>query len=258
MASTVAQPVPGSPGTPVSPRQQEVLAAISAVRDPEIDETVAALDFIMAVDVEDDAVTVTVRLPTFWCPANFVFLMAQDMRAAVMALGWPASFRMQLVEHFAADEINRGVNDGLPFEEVFPQARSGLDELRRSFDEKAFLMRQGTLVRLLRRTGLEDAYLLGAGIAEVGGLCRQTGGELAEAWQAYLAKRQKIGLGDDESDLVVSDIHGRPVDDLPAHLREIRGVSTNAHANGEMCRMLVAARREGGGCSLVQSGRRAP
>ena len=64
-------------------REAEVRAAIAQVRDPEIDETVAALNFIVAVRVDGGDVAVTLRLPTFWCPANFVFLLGGDIRHSV-------------------------------------------------------------------------------------------------------------------------------------------------------------------------------
>lgn len=247
MASHASTEFRNDPLPEVSPsRQEEVLAAISAVRDPEIDETVVSLDFIMGVDVDGDAVTVSLRLPTFWCPANFVFLMAHDMRAAVTALPWVASFNMKLVDHFAADEINRSVNEGLGFEQVFPQASQGLDKLRRSFDEKTFLMRQGSLLRHLRGKGFDDGFLLRVDIGELDPICARDDAELGELWAAYLEKRRKLGLPCGEASKVAADAEGNPVEDLGSHLRMIRSTATNAGANGEMCRMLVAARREGG------------
>ena len=122
-------------------------AAIAGVRDPEIDESVAALDFIVGVEVADDVASVSLRLPTFWCPANFVYLMAGEMRRAVLALPWVRGFELRLVDHFAADEINRAMSEGLGFAEAFPaHAEDDLDALRRTFDGKAFLMRQGVVV----------------------------------------------------------------------------------------------------------------
>lgn len=251
-----AVPNPGGERIPAGParsRQDEVLTVISQVRDPEIDETVAALDFLVGVDIAEDVVTVSLRLPTFWCPANFVFLMAQDMRQSVMALDWVRDFRLRLVDHFAEDEINRGINEGHSFKEVFPQASRDLDELRRDFDEKAFLMRQGALLERLREEGLDREFLARASIGEIEAVCARGDAGLAGLWTAYLEKRVTIGLGSEASGRVAVDAGGRSVDDLIAHQRAIRGITTNASANGEMCRMLVAARREGGGCGLAHA-----
>jgi metal-sulfur cluster biosynthetic enzyme len=225
-------------------REEQVRAAIASVRDPEIDETVASLDFIVAVTIDGDDVEVALRLPTFWCPANFVYLMADDMRGAVIALDWVRSFRLRLVDHFAENQINRGINEGLPFEAVFPsQAGNRIGDLRRSFDQKTFLMRQGTLVQALRRSGFSDEFLAAATIGEIDAIART--GTLERLWIAYLEKRGDAGLAVDRHCKVVVNGDGQPVSDLSGHLRKIRAIATNAGANGEMCRMLVAARREG-------------
>ena len=65
-------------------REAEVLARLAAVTDPELDEPVTALGFVERVAVAaDGTVTVDFRLPTFWCAANFAYMMAEDMRDAV-------------------------------------------------------------------------------------------------------------------------------------------------------------------------------
>ena len=47
-------------------RRQEVWSALSAVTDPELDESVTALEFITALEVEDQKrVKVEFRLPTY-------------------------------------------------------------------------------------------------------------------------------------------------------------------------------------------------
>ena len=237
-------------------REAEVRAAISSVRDPEIDETVAALDFIVDVRIDDGAVEIALRLPTFWCPANFVYLMAGEMRAAVRALHWVRSFRMQLVDHFAADEINRGITEGLEFADVFPgQARGDLSVLRRTFAEKAFLMRQGELISFMTRQGSSGAFLLQTRIDEFERLADGQGGRLRELWDAYLEKRAEIGLPMAADAVALTDAEGIaiPVDGLTDHMRELRKVTTSARANGEMCRILMASRKAGFGCGAMQA-----
>ncbi len=75
-----------------------------------------------------DSVRVDFRLPTYWCAANFAFLMADDMRIAVAALPWVRKVTVGLGEHMYADEINRGVAAGLSFQATFgrrSQRRTG-------------------------------------------------------------------------------------------------------------------------------------
>lgn len=233
-------------------REAEVRAAIAQVRDPEIDETVAALHFIVATQIEGDSVTVTLRLPTFWCPANFVFLMGGDIRDAVLALPWVRRFKFDLVDHFAADEISHGVSAGQSFTQVFPrEAAKDLGDLRRSFDKKAFLMRQAALIELLRRNGFSDGFLAESRIAAFKELAVGQGAELQKLVADYLEKRRAIGLGCGDDDRAITTAEGAALrsGDLPAHLREARKVTMSAQSNGEMCRILMAARHASAACT---------
>lgn len=232
-------------------REAEVRAAIAEVRDPEIDETVAALHFIVAIDVAGDSVAVTLRLPTFWCPANFVFLMGGDIRTAVLALPWVRQFRFDLVDHFAADEISRGISEGHSFTQVFPrEAVADLGDLRRSFDKKAFLMRQAALIDLMRRTGFSDHFLIDANIAgfREAAICKA--GELQELVEAYLEKRAEIDLDCADGDRAITTAEGEAIEaaSLATYLRDARKVTMNAQSNGEMCRILMAARHTNAIC----------
>lgn len=226
-------------------RTAEVRAVLATIRDPEIDETVAELDFILDVIVEGGEVEVKLRLPTYWCPVNFVWMMAWDMREAVRALPWVADCRLTLVDHFAETEVTRGLNAGQSFEAVFPQqARGGLGGLKRDFAAKSMLMRQGRLIAALRKAGMDGAAICAARLGDL----EQMAGDAAlrPLHVAVLEKRREAGLACSATEPAICDATGGAVSDLDAHLREIRRTGTNAAANGEMCRMLVATRRAGG------------
>lgn len=231
-------------------REAEVQSAIAAVRDPEIDETVAALNFIVGTEIDGDSVTVTLRLPTFWCPANFVFLMGGDIRDAVLALPWVRSFKFELVDHFAADEISRGISERQSFAQVFPRhAENDLGDLRLAFDKKAFLMRQEALVGFMRRAGFGDEFLIRMSVADLDGFADAKDGELKTLAGDYLAKRRDVGLANDG--LAITTVEGEAIDAgaLPQHLRHARKVTMSAQSNGEMCRILMAARHSGAACA---------
>lgn len=225
-------------------REAEVRAAVAEVRDPEIDETLAALHFIVAVDVAGDSVAVTLRLPTFWCPANFVFLMGGDIRTAVLALPWVRQFRFDLVDHFAADEISRGISEGRSFAQVFPrEAVADLGDLRRSFDRKAFLMRQATLIDLMRREGFADDFLLSVNVAALKELT-VLDTDARERVTDYLEKRHAIGLDCADGSRAITTAEGEAIEarSFAVHLRDARKVTMSAQSNGEMCRILMASR----------------
>ncbi|MFX7121296.1 hypothetical protein ABTI10_19365, partial [Acinetobacter baumannii] len=86
------------------------------------------------------------RLPTFWCAANFAYLMAHDARQVLLTLPGVRTVGVVLEDHFDDCEITKGVNQGLRFDEVFPEeAIDELEVLRRRFIEKAYLQRHEVL-----------------------------------------------------------------------------------------------------------------
>ena len=55
------------------------LAALTTVRDPELDEPITALGFVASCTVScQGRATVRLRLPTYFCAPNFAFLMVAD------------------------------------------------------------------------------------------------------------------------------------------------------------------------------------
>src|SRR5215813_4398216 len=136
-------------------RQAQVWACLQGVMDPELDESVVDLNFIARADVDlMDRVHIEFRLPTYWCAANFSFLMADDMRRAVSSLDWVEGVSVVLGEHMYADKINEGLAKGLSFQETFGvEADGSLDDLRQTFLVKAFQRRQVALLNHLIAAG---------------------------------------------------------------------------------------------------------
>jgi metal-sulfur cluster biosynthetic enzyme len=130
-------------------REAAVRQALDRVTDPELDEPVTDLRFIERLTIDHDgSVSIGFRLPTYWCAANFAFLMADDMRRVVAALPWVRNVRVTLGEHMYADKINHGLDHELSFQATFgADASAELDELRRTFLVKAFQRRQEALLR---------------------------------------------------------------------------------------------------------------
>ena len=221
-----------------------VMAALDTVMDPELDESVAAMGFVESLAFSGEDVEVTFRLPTFWCSANFAFLMAADMRCAVERLGCVRTARVRLVDHFAARRINHGVAAGLGFAETFSdEAASGLADIRRTFRERAFLGRQEKLLRpLVARSDIASALAL-----TMGGL-HALAHDGEDALQAlalrYLTMRRHEAAGDDAAAGAFIMPGGQPVrpGDYATHLRRLRSLTGAAEANAEMCRIYLQAR----------------
>jgi metal-sulfur cluster biosynthetic enzyme len=224
-------------------RTAEVWSRLASVIDPELDESVTELGFVTGVEVDaGGGVKVDFRLPTYWCAANFAFLMADDMRIAVAALPWVGRVTVGLGEHMYADKINRGVAAGHSFQATFGDEASGeeLEEVRRTFMVKAFQRRQEALLSYLLDHGHEPVVLLQLTVTELAALPSDSDGHRLIA--RYLERRPVIGLGADETAFV--DQHGALIDtsQIHAYLRALRRVGVNAEFNSALCRGLLATR----------------
>jgi metal-sulfur cluster biosynthetic enzyme len=239
---------------PAVDRVAQVWTRLQSVTDPELDESVTDLGFVTRVEVDaGGGVQIGFRLPTYWCAANFAFLMADDMRLAVAGLPWVTKVTVGLGEHMYAEEINRGVAAGLSFQSTFGDAASGdLEEVRRNFMVKAFQRRQEVLLNFLLDHDHEPAALVRLSVAELATLPGDS--ESRRLIERYLERRFVVGhCGDkaaqsDESAFVDSEGASLDADGLPAYLRGLRRVGVNAEFNGALCRGLLAA-RYGDGCA---------
>jgi metal-sulfur cluster biosynthetic enzyme len=225
-----------------SGREAAVRRALDRVTDPELDEPVTDLRFIDRLTIDHDgSVSIGFRLPTYWCAANFAFLMADDMRRAVAALPWVRNVRVTLGEHMYADKINHGLDHGLSFRATFgEEASAELDELRRTFLVKAFQRRQEALLRHLIALGHTPADIVPMTLPQLQSL--PIGPEGGALRQRYLDRRE-VCAGPDTT-LAFVDTQGDPLPagSLPAYLQALGRVTINAEFNGALCRGLLAAR----------------
>jgi metal-sulfur cluster biosynthetic enzyme len=228
-------------GTPQG-QEAEVWARLDLVTDPELDEPVTGLGFITAVAIEDGRVDIGFRLPTYWCAANFAFLMADDMCRSVSALPWVRAVTVRLGEHMYAEKINAGLRAGHSFRETFgAEASEDLAKLRHTFVRKSFERRQEQLLSALQNVGYAAAVLVAMTIAELRALAAE--GEIAGLVTGYLQRRGEAGVFDDAS-LAFVDAKGTALmaASLGQHLRRLRSVTVNMEFNGALCRGLLAAR----------------
>jgi metal-sulfur cluster biosynthetic enzyme len=224
-------------------REAEVWRRLQTVTDPELDEPVTDLEFVTRADVDaDNCVHIRFRLPTYWCAANFSFLMADDMRNAVKALPWVADVKVVLGEHMYADRINAGLARGLTFQETFgAEAYGDLDELRRTFLLKAFQRRQAALLAHLIETGHDATTLVAMTHDELVDLEVDDVG--ARLRTRYLERRAVVADAIAASRAFVdADAHLLQAETLPTYVRTLRRVDINAEFNSALCRGLLHAR----------------
>ncbi len=224
--------------------RDRVTLALATVTDPELDRPLTELGFVQSVEIDGADVRVELRLPTFWCAANFAYLMVADARTAVERLPGVGAVFVELVDHFESARITDGVCGGQAFEDVFPdEATDGLDGVRRIFRRKAFLGRQAPVLAAARRSLGDEtvvALTLGDGEAPVG--------VDAEQWAEYLTRRRDMGLPDDPDALAFTMPVGTALDveTLETYLRLARSTRISAAVNAEFCTGLLAARYHDG------------
>jgi metal-sulfur cluster biosynthetic enzyme len=228
-----------------------VLAALEAVRDPELDEPVTSLGFVASCTVSADGVAdVRLRLPTYFCAPNFAFLMVADAYDVVSSVEGVRRTEVVLEDHFASDAINSGIAARSGFVESFDGlAAAELDQLRRDFLRKAVLAGTDRVCRPLLAAG-----------RTIDDLAELTLGEVAPSTdcERLRARRGELGLpSGDDSPLLVDTATGEAVgvQALPLHLRRARLTNVNMEANGSMCRGMLRERYGTRGLGEVEEDR---
>jgi metal-sulfur cluster biosynthetic enzyme len=218
----------------------EVLGALSGVRDPELDEPITDLNFVSELKLEGDAVSVRLRLPTYFCAPNFAYLMVADARAAVLSVPGVRSASVVLDDHYASSEINGGVNEERGFDGAFPGETEGpdLEELRATFRRKSFVARQEKLCRRLLSQGFSAKELATLRLADI---------PPSEETDRYLERRAELGLDVSPEAPLVVDPDGRrvPEEAVVEHLRFARTVRVSIEGNAGLCRGLLETRYGG-------------
>ncbi|MGH9243766.1 MAG: iron-sulfur cluster assembly protein [Acidimicrobiales bacterium] len=208
--------------------EAEVVVALSGVIDPELDEPLVQLGFITGVRVDGERVEVDLRLPTYWCSPNFTWLMAADVRTAVLGLPGVRQARVRVHDHHAAAEITAGVNAGRSFGEVFgADADADLDDLRLAFRRKAFQVRLGRLLADWRPRP-----------------ARPTLADLPDTplARSYLDIRRELVLDCGPGAPVVTEPDGREVTDVERFARRARAIRISLEGNSALCTTLFDTR----------------
>jgi metal-sulfur cluster biosynthetic enzyme len=216
----------------------DVLAALEAVRDPELDEPVTSLGFVSSCTVSAEGVAdVRLRLPTYFCAPNFAFLMVADAYDAVSGVAGIRRAEVVLEDHFASDAINGGVAARAGFVQSFEGlAAAELDDLRADFIRKAVMAGTDRVCRPLLAAGKTTDDLAELTLGEVPPSADR---------ERLRSRRAELGLpSGDDSALLVDATTGKAVgaQALPLHLRRARLTRISAEANGGMCRAMLRDR----------------
>jgi metal-sulfur cluster biosynthetic enzyme len=214
----------------MSPARSQVWAALSGVRDPELDRPITDLGFVASVEMSP--IRVALRLPTYFCAPNFAWLMVADARDAVSGLPGAGPVSVVLHDHFAAAEINAGVAAATGFDAAFDASGDpALSALRRTFERKAHLAAQERLARALTAVH-----------GDLSEMSWQEARQCAPEAAAGVARRRaRLGI---VSDYALCDDDGAPItpEKLPGWLRFARTVRVSIDGNAGLCRSLLETR----------------
>ncbi|MDL9947924.1 iron-sulfur cluster assembly protein [Gordonia sp. ABSL11-1] len=217
--------------------EDEVLAALATVVDPELDEPITDLNFVRSILIDDAGVTVHLRLPTSFCSPNFAYLMASDAQDALRRVDDAGLVRVVLDDHHDSDKINAGLAAEAGYVGTFGvEADEGLDDLREIFVRKAHTAAMERCV----------SDLLARGEITLDDISHLTVRDLPPGPKkaALMRRRVNAGLSLCPNSHVLVDEDGRPVaaDDVAMHLRFARSVRISIEGNGHFCRGLLATR----------------
>ena len=243
MTSPVTAGSPSAPPGEPPPGAARVLAALDAVRDPELDEPITALGFVASctVSAEGDA-QVRLRLPTYFCAPNFAFLMVADAYDATSAVPGVRRAEVVLEDHFASDAINGGVAAHAGFVRSFVgEAVSELHDLRADFLRKAVMAGTDQVCRPLLAAGADPPRLLDMALGDL---------PPSAPLERLRQRRAELGLpAGDDAPLVIEPATGARVspDALPLHLQRARVTRVSIESNGSICRGMLRHRYDSSG-----------
>ncbi len=229
--------------------QEAVWDALGTVVDPELDEPITDLGFVLECTVAEGRVRVRLRLPTAFCSPNFAYLMASDAYDAVTAVTGVQHLELTLDDHSDSATINAGIAAQLGFAHAFPaETNAELHELRRVFQRKAHQAYVERVCSAMLSAGwaVEDLGALRLGDVPADrlrdGLCRRRA-DLGLA--VYDVRTLSAVVG--ENAAVCVDETGRPWpgDELLRRLRFARAVRVSIDGNAHFCRGLLRTRYPG-------------
>ena len=221
--------------------RDKALACLDRVLDPELDESVLSLGFVESVEGDDDGnVKVCLRLPTYWCAANFSYLMASDVRRELSGLEGVRSVSVRLGDHFAGCEVEEGTGTGKTFAEAFPNGGPDtLEETRQIFLRKGYFTRQERLLRELKRAGLSFEEIAALRVGD-----SATQAADARTIARYIERRGELGLDSSDSAALIVDAKGEEItpEEMETYYVRARTTRLAMEASGSLCSAMLQSR----------------
>lgn len=232
-----------------------ILDRLDSVLDPELDESILSLGMVNSVEVENAELTIELHLPTHWCAANFVYIMAYDARQELLKIDGIEGVTVRVPDHFASNAIEAGVNAGSLFADAFPdEATENLEKIRDLFLRKGFTKRQEGFLRQLISAGFsfeEISELQIDDVRWVEGDCwvrranrQEDNIGTSRIGSRYLDRRAALELDCSPGGRLMTDLKGNsiPADGLEDYINRARTVRVAMEANGSFCSAVLQSR----------------
>ena len=89
----------------------QIFDKLSKIVDPEINTSIVELELIDEVDINDSNVKVDLHLTSPFCPAVFGFKICQDIHDNLLTVEGVDDVKVNVSNHFMAEQINNQVNN---------------------------------------------------------------------------------------------------------------------------------------------------
>ena len=89
----------------------KIFDALSKIVDPEINTSIVDLELIDEVDINNNDVKVDLHLTSPFCPAVFGFKICQDIHDNLLMVDGVDNVKVNVSNHFMAEQINNQVNN---------------------------------------------------------------------------------------------------------------------------------------------------
>lgn len=91
--------------------RRKIFDELSGIVDPEINTSITDLELVDNVDIANSEVKVDLHLTSPFCPAVFGFKIAQDVHDNLLKLDGINDVKVNVSNHFMAEQINNQVNN---------------------------------------------------------------------------------------------------------------------------------------------------
>jgi metal-sulfur cluster biosynthetic enzyme len=90
--------------------RNKIEKALEKVYDPEIGVPITEMKLVEKIDIRDGDIVVDYHLSMPYCPPMFAIKIGQDIKKTVSGIEGVKSIKVNLKNHYLADQINELVN----------------------------------------------------------------------------------------------------------------------------------------------------